>query len=92
MTAYWCQHGADYVVIEPYAHGAATVDAIRQRAREAFAARGRNLSARDLAIAVARLDDRGPVTVRSATPADLAVWADHLASLEPATPTEEPML
>ncbi len=87
MTAWWCQHGADYVVIrsdhETDAH---------RRARRVLATRGRDLSLYDEMAALTRLDQLGPVTVRPATPADLAVWADHLASLEPTPTTEEPML
>ena len=88
MSAWWCQQGADYVVIEGDAHPASVYTPAR------YALIGRRVSWLYAAEVRRAEQTRGPVTVRQATPADLAVWADHLASLD-ATPTatlEEPML
>lgn len=86
MTAWWCQQGADYVVIE-----ADTTDEATRHAR--YALIGRRISWLYAAEVRRAEQTRGPVTVRPATPADLAVWADHLASLDVPTPAthEEPM-
>ena len=89
MTAWWCQQGADYVVIEGDAHPASVYTQAR------YALIGRRISWLYAAEVRRAEEHRGPVTVRPATPADLAVWADHLAALDD-TPTpdthEEPML
>jgi hypothetical protein len=86
MTAYWCQQGANYCVVEADYPAAALGQA-------EYALIGRRVSWLYRREVWRARRTRGPVTVRPATPDDLAVWADHLASLEqPAPPTEEPML
>lgn len=88
MTAWWCQQGANYVLIETDS----AEDVIRQAP---YALIGRRVSWLYAAEVRRAEQTRGPVTVRTATPADLAVWADHLASLDD-TPApaahDEPML
>ena len=86
MTAWWCQQGANYCVVEADYPAAALGQA-------EYALIGRRVSWLYRIDVWRAKDIRGPVTVRPATPQDLAVWADHLASLEqPATTTEESML
>lgn len=86
MTAWWCQQGAYYAVIE-------ADHADKALAQAEYALVGRRVSWLYAGEVERAARTRGPVTVRPATPQDLAVWADHLASLDqPATTTEEPML
>lgn len=72
MSRWWCRHGATWCI----------VDADSQRDAEMLAFDrfvGPVRSFRDRTARRAQLHALGPVTVRRATAADEAVWADYLA-------------